>query len=108
MMTSVEKTKTIVILLEPRRCKLIINNKIIEQAMEMEYQEIKVYSEGKVERQVRKQVNKAKKASESLNDKNEKNNLQRKQKLEYAETRVDWSKTLRLLGLLVGIKIAER
>lgn len=42
MVISTEKTKSIVISTELRHCKLVVNNKIIEQVMETEYLGIKL------------------------------------------------------------------
>lgn len=44
MRSSVEKAKTIVVSSEPRRCELVVNYKVIQQGMEVEYLEGKLSS----------------------------------------------------------------
>lgn len=68
MIISTEKTKTIVITKEPIRCKLEIENKIIEQLMDFKYLGINLSSYGDLVSEVKEQVTKASRVAGCLND----------------------------------------
>ena len=59
MQISINKTKCMTIAKEPLRCKLAIENNIIEQIISFEYLGCKITSAGLLEDEARKQVNKA-------------------------------------------------
>ena len=59
MQISINKTKCMTIAKEPLRCKLAIENNIIEQIISFEYFGCKITSAGLLEDEARKQVNKA-------------------------------------------------
>ena len=68
MKISIAKSKCMVVSKEPRRCKLEIQRKIIEQTMNFNYLGSGLSSNGILHTEVRKQVNKAARIAGSLND----------------------------------------
>lgn len=67
MKISIQKTKCMTIAKEPLRCKLAIDNNIVDQIMAFEYLGCKITSTGFLEDEVRKQTNKAAAISGHLN-----------------------------------------
>ena len=59
MQISINKIKCMTMAKEPLRCKLAIENNIIEQILSFEYLGCKIKSAGLLENEARKQVNKA-------------------------------------------------
>lgn len=59
MEISINKTKTMVIAREPHRCKIVIDDKIIEQVMEINYLGIIISAYGDLRSTVKNQVNKS-------------------------------------------------
>lgn len=66
MVISIPKTKSMVIAREPRRCKLEINNKIIEQVFSFNYLGVTISPYGSLKDSVRHQMNKAARISGAL------------------------------------------
>lgn len=68
MKISAEKTKSVVISKEPIRCKLEIDNQIIEQVMAIKYLGIKLTYNNNIEEEVKEQTLKANRIAGCLND----------------------------------------
>lgn len=68
MEISTTKTKTLVAAREPKRCKIVINDKIIEQVTKIDYLGIEISGCGDWKEGVRKQANKASRISGCLRD----------------------------------------
>lgn len=66
MEISIEKTKSVVISKEPRRCKLSIEGKTIEQVMSFKYLGIEISSNRNIKTEVKAQTNKAARISGCL------------------------------------------
>ncbi|XP_044760249.1 uncharacterized protein LOC123317707 [Coccinella septempunctata] len=68
MIISISETKSLVIAREPKRCKIVINNEIIEQVSKFEYLGVEISDCGGLKAAVRKQANKAAYVSGCLRD----------------------------------------
>ncbi|XP_045465000.1 uncharacterized protein LOC123674152 [Harmonia axyridis] len=68
MQISITKTKTLVVSKEPVRCKLSLENKIIEQVMSFDYLGIQITSSQNRTNEVNGQANKASRISGALRD----------------------------------------
>lgn len=110
MTISVDKTKSMVIAKEPQRCKLMVNNKAIEQVMTFTYLGVEISSYGNLTKEITSQTIKANSVAGCLKDvilRNEFLNIDSKVRIykscirpimTYAvETRADTSKTKHLL-----------
>lgn len=67
MKISIKKTKSMVISREPRRCKLVVDDNIIEQVSDFSYLGVKISSWGNLAGVVREQVNKSARVAGALN-----------------------------------------
>lgn len=68
MMISTEKTQSMVISKEPIKCKLMVNDKTIEQVMAYKYLGIETSSDRNIIKEVQAQTNKANRISGYLRD----------------------------------------
>lgn len=68
MRVSTDKTKSLVISKDPRRCKLEINQKLIEQVMEFSYLGVKISSHRNLNNEVKQQAAKGARMSGYLRD----------------------------------------
>ncbi|XP_045479803.1 uncharacterized protein LOC123684554 [Harmonia axyridis] len=68
MLISTEKTKSLVISKDPIRCKLVVNDRIIEQVMNIKYLGVEITSDGNNNKEARQQVMKGARISGYLRD----------------------------------------